>query len=92
MKYYPYVSDKPDKKYYIITKDNKKFILVKQMPQITLFIKMRKEKIDIFYAIRKMKINSGINQVLILLHFGVGFIFGRNQLKSKHMNILRHNI
>ena len=24
MKYYPYVSDKPDKKYYIITGDNKK--------------------------------------------------------------------
>jgi hypothetical protein len=23
MKYYPYVSDKPDKKYYIITNDNK---------------------------------------------------------------------
>ena len=62
------------------------------MPQIKLFIKMRKEKIDTFHAMRKMNLNSGINQVLILLHFGVGFIYGRSQLKSKHMNILRHDI
>ena len=40
IKYYPYKSDKPNKKYYIITNDNKKFILVRLPPLILHFIKM----------------------------------------------------
>ncbi len=43
IKYYPYKSDKPNKKYYIITNDNKKFILVQLDILILQFIKMKKE-------------------------------------------------
>ena len=34
-KYFPYVSDRPAKKFYIITNDNKKFILVKLVMNIS---------------------------------------------------------
>ena len=85
--YYPYKSDKPEKKIYIITKENKRFTLVRLMRLILQFIRMRYEKIDTFYGMRKMNLNFGINQVLTLLHFGVGFIYGRNQQRHKHMNI-----
>ena len=43
IKYKPYKSDKPNKKYYIITNDNKKFILVLLDILILQFIKMKKE-------------------------------------------------
>ena len=46
IKYYPYKSDKPNKKYYIITNNNKKFILVIQITVTTLFIKMKQENKD----------------------------------------------
>ena len=42
IKYYPYKSDKPNKKYYIITNDNK-IILVLLVILILQFIKMKKE-------------------------------------------------
>ncbi len=47
IKYYPYKSDKQNKKYYIITNNNKKFILVRLAPLILLFIKMKQENKDI---------------------------------------------
>ena len=46
-KYFPYKSDKPNKKYYIITNDNKKFTLVLVDIVILLFIKMKQENKDI---------------------------------------------
>ena len=46
-KYFPYKSDRPDKKYYIITNDNKKFILVRLQHPILQFIKMKRENKDI---------------------------------------------
>ena len=55
-KYYPYKSDKPNKKYYIITNDNKKFILVRLPPLILQFIKMKQENKDILIDIRRMRI------------------------------------
>ena len=75
-KYYPYKSDKPNKKYYIITNDNKKFILVRLPPLILQFIKMKQESKDILIDIRRMNINIGINQELIHLHFGLIFCYG----------------
>ena len=47
IKYFPYKSEKPNKKYFIITKDNKKFILVRQALLILLYIKMKQESKDI---------------------------------------------
>ncbi len=43
IKYYPYKSDKPNKKYYIITNDNKKFILVLVIIPTSQHIKMKQE-------------------------------------------------
>ncbi len=43
IKYYPFKSDKPNKKYYIITNDNEKFILVLLDILILQFIKIKKE-------------------------------------------------
>ena len=61
-KYFPYKSDKPNKKYYIIN--------------ILQFIKMKQESKDILIDIRRMNINIGINQELIHLHFGLIFCYG----------------
>ncbi len=76
MIYYPYVSDKPDEKYYIITRDNKKVYSGQANASDYTIHKNEERKINTFYAIRKMNLNSGINQVLILLHFGVGLSLG----------------
>ena len=46
IKYYPYKSDKPNKKYYLLM-IIKKFILVRLAPLILLFIKMKQENKDI---------------------------------------------
>ncbi len=46
-KCFPYKSDKPNKKYYIITNDNKKFILVRLPHLILQYIKMKRENKDI---------------------------------------------
>ena len=60
MKYYfPYPSDKPEKKYYIITKDNKRVYFGQASASDFTHIKMQTEKIGIFYVIRKM--NIGVN-------------------------------
>ena len=48
IKYYPYKSDKPNKKYYIITNDNKKSLFWGRLPHLILqFIKMKLENKDI---------------------------------------------
>ena len=47
IKYYPYKSDKPNKKYYIITNDYKKFILVLLVILILQYIKMKLAKVHI---------------------------------------------
>jgi hypothetical protein len=47
IKYKPYKSDKPIKKYYIITNDNKK-VYFGQLPHLILqYIKMKQENKDI---------------------------------------------
>ena len=78
-KYYPYKSDKPDKKYYIITKIIKKFILVRLALLISLFTKTKNENKDILIDTKQTKNNFGINQELILLHFGAVFYYGKSQ-------------
>ncbi len=47
IKYYPYKSDKPNKKYYIITNDNKKFILVLLVILILQYRNVKQENKDI---------------------------------------------
>ena len=47
IEYNPYKSDKPNKKYSIITNNNKKFILVRLEPLILHFMKMKQENKDI---------------------------------------------
>ena len=79
-KYFPYKSDKPDKKYYIITNANKKvyfgqasasdFTLHKDEASKNLYINRHK----------KNELNFGINQELIHLLFGPDSYYGRSQL------------
>ena len=46
--YYPYKSDKPEKKYHIITKSEKKVYFGHRLPRLILqYIKMKKENKDI---------------------------------------------
>ncbi len=47
IKYYPYKSDKPTKKYFIITNENIKYILVRLGHMILQYIKMKQENRDI---------------------------------------------
>jgi hypothetical protein len=61
LKYYPYKSDKPGKKYYIITNDNKKYILVPLVCLILPYIKMNKGGNDILIDTKKvMKIGQNL--------------------------------
>jgi hypothetical protein len=60
IKYFPYKSDKPNKKYYIITNDNKKFILVKLAYLILQYIKMKQDVKDMLIGTRKMKIGQNL--------------------------------
>ena len=90
IKYYPYKSDKPNKKYFIITKDNKKFILVLVDIVILLYIKMKQENKDILIDIKIMR--TGLNPELIQPGFGVDGTYGTNQQSNSHIMILRHDI
>ena len=47
IKYKPYESYKPNKKYYIVTNDNKKVILVRPDILILQVLKMKQENKDI---------------------------------------------
>jgi hypothetical protein len=59
--YYYYKSDKPEKKYYIITKMGKHIYVLVRLPRLILLnIKMKKEKLDILIGTSIMKI--GVNQ------------------------------
>ena len=90
MKYYfPYPSDKPEKKYYIITKDNKRVYF--GAAGMSDFTKHKDEDRKNRYIIdmKKMNLNSGINPVLILLVFGVDFCFGKNPQLKKVIKILK---
>ena len=59
IKYKPYKSNKPDKKYYIITNDNKKYILVRLEHLILRIIKMSNGNKDILKDIQ-MKIGQNL--------------------------------
>ena len=49
----------------------KKFILVPVIILILQYIKMKQDVKDMLLAMRKMNLNTGINQELIHLHGGV---------------------
>ncbi len=76
IKYYPYKSDKPNKKYYIITNDNKKvYFGASNYSDFTIHKdEARKQR----YIDRHKKNESKYwnNQVLIHLHFGPIFCYG----------------
>ena len=81
--YYPYPA-------ILLPNQVKRFTLVRLMLLILHFIRMKQEKIDTFFAMRKMNLNFGINQELTLLRSGVGFTSGPIQPNKKHTNILRN--
>ena len=84
--YHPYKSDKPDKKYYIITNSGRKFILARLARLILQSIRTKQENQDISIGTRKMK--CGLNQVLIRLASGPAGCFGINQPLKKVMMTL----
>ena len=79
IKYYPYKSDKPNKNIILLQMIIKKFILVPVIILTLQFIKMKQESKDILIDIRRMNLNIGINQELILLNFGLDSYYGRSQ-------------
>ena len=78
-KYFPYKSDKQDKKYYIITNDNKKVYFGQAGASDFTQHKNEDRKKRYIDRHKKMSLNFGINQVLILLHSGPDFYYGRSQ-------------
>ncbi len=68
IKYYPYKSDKLNKKIYIIINDNKKVYFGKASASDFTFIKMSSANNCILIGTRIMKI--GLNPELIALAFG----------------------
>ena len=89
LKYHPYKSDKPGKKYYIIT-EIKKIILGLVVTVTLQYIKMKQENKDILIDIKIMR--TGLNPELIRLGFGVDGTYGTNQQSNSHIMILRHDI
>ena len=87
--YFPYPSDKPEKKYYIITKDNKRVYFGQASASDFTKHKNEERKNYILIGTRKMNLNFGINPVLILLVFGVDFCFGKNPQLKKVIKILK---
>jgi len=79
VEYFPYKSDRTDKKYYIITNDNKKVYFGQASASDFTLHKNEASKNLYINRHRKTNLNSGINQELILLHFGPAFYYGRNQ-------------
>ena len=59
--YYPYKSDKPEKKYYILLNQKRKYILELLDILILQNIKTKQENKDILKGMRKMK--TGLNLV-----------------------------
>ena len=85
LKYHPYKSDKPEKKYYVITNSGRKFILGLLACLILQNIRTKQENKDILIDIKIMK--CGLNQVLILPASGLAGCFGINQALRKVMMI-----
>ncbi len=76
IKYYPYKSDKPNKKYYIVTNDNKKVYFGHASASDFTIHKDEARKQRYIDRHQKMNLNIGINQELIHLVFGVDFCYG----------------
>jgi hypothetical protein len=70
IKYYPYKSDKPNKKYYIITNDNKKVYFGASGYSDFTIHKDEARKQRYINRHKKMRLNIGIKRGLIHLHFG----------------------
>jgi hypothetical protein len=89
--YYPYPSDKPEKKYYIITKDNKRVYF--GAAGYSDFTQHKDEARKQRYIKRHEKNESkfGINPGLIRLVFGLYICFGINQALNKVMRILKND-
>ncbi len=87
--YYPYKSDKAEKKYYILLNQKRKYILDRLTPRILQNRKILKENKDILNAMKKLRI--GPNPVLILLDFGVIGYYGIKQALKKVMKILKND-
>ncbi len=77
--YHPYKSDKPGKKYYISTDDNKKVYFGQASTSDFTIHKDEQRKQRYINRHKKMNLSFGINQELTLLHSGLGFCFGKNQ-------------
>ena len=60
LKYHPYKSDKPGKKYYIITNDNKKYVLGPLECLILQIIKMNNGNKDILIDTKIMKFGQNL--------------------------------
>jgi len=87
-KNHPYKSDKAGKKFYIITNDNKKYIVaLLDMNTIQRDILMTAENGLISVDIVKMKIGV----ILILLGFGPFVIFGLKKHMKKPIKKLKNN-
>ena len=85
--YYPYKSDKPEKKYYIITSTGKKLHFGSSDYQD--FTQHKDEDRKNSYIKRHQK---NLNPVLILQDFGVIITYGHILQKHKLMKILKKNI
>ena len=88
--YYPYKSDKKDKKYYIITiTGNRVYFGASGYEDYTTHKDIKRREA---YRLRHEKNEdwtaSGINTP----GFGLGIIYGHNLLKRKHMKILKKYI
>ncbi len=73
IKYFPYKSDKPNKKYYIITNDNKKFYF--GAAGYSDFTIHKDEERKLRY-IKRHNNEIGLNPELIRLVFGVAGCYG----------------
>jgi hypothetical protein len=83
IKYYPYKSDKPNKKYYIITNDNKKVYFGQVSASDFTIHKDEARKQRYIDRHKKTNLNIRINQESILLVFGVDFCYGIYQHEVK---------
>ena len=92
--YFPYKSDKPEKKYYIITKDNKRvYFGAEGYYDCTLYYKKYGKELandkKKLILIGMKKIRIGPRAALIALDFGVGGYCGTNQVLNHHIKILK---
>ncbi len=71
-KYFPYKSDRPNKKSYIITNDKKKFLLVPVIILTLQYIKMKQENKDILIDSKRTK----IGMIKIQLGLGLADCYG----------------